>query len=353
MKKQIIFVLLLFLVVFLSNSYSQNQNNSIQTQELTKLFRSENILDIKLSYLNKDIKKNTNDTTYLKAYISYKTNDGEWESFKVELRRRGNFRRKNCYFPPIKMKINKSDRKGTIFKDNKKLKLVMPCGSSRINNDYIIKEYMAYKLYEKISPYNYKTRLLEIDFTENKGKKIKNYTLKGIFIEDIKKVADRHNGKVLKKNMHPLNQDDLESVRNAFFQFLIGNTDFSTSALHNQKLLYVDGKMIPVPYDFDMSGLVNTNYAHVASVNNNPLPINSVTDRLYRGFKRDPKIIQQVRKEFQDNKPDLINIVDELKPYFDNPNSFYEAKNFILEFFVILNNDSRFQRDIISRLRTK
>ncbi len=47
---------------------------------------------------------------------------------------------------------------------------------------------MAYRLYELISPYHYNVRLLDIDFTEPKGGKVKSYKLKGFFIEDIDKL---------------------------------------------------------------------------------------------------------------------------------------------------------------------
>jgi hypothetical protein len=47
---------------------------------------------------------------------------------------------------------------------------------------------------------------------------------------------------------------------------MIGNNDFSTYAPHNEKLMEVDGKIVPIPYDFDLSGLVNASYA-VVSVN--------------------------------------------------------------------------------------
>jgi len=93
-----------------------------------------------------------------------------------------------------------------------------------------------------------------------------------------------------------MNQDAVTSVQNAFFQFMIANTYFSTAYNHNQKLLYFNKKLITLPYDFDMSGLVNSSSSVVSVINNKPLPINSVRDRFYRGFKRDITIIQQVKK---------------------------------------------------------
>ena len=41
-------------------------------------------------------------------------------------------------------------------------------------------------------------------------------------------------------------------------------------------------KIIPLPYDFDMSGFINPSYAVV----NETLGIKNIRDRKYRGFKR-------------------------------------------------------------------
>ena len=41
--------------------------------------------------------------------------------------------------------------------------------------------------------------------------------------------------------------DATTSVQNAFFQFMIGNTDFSTAYQHNGKLLYINKLIIPLP----------------------------------------------------------------------------------------------------------
>ena len=47
------------------------------------------------------------------------------------------------------------------------------------------------------------------------------------------------------------------------FEYMIGNTDWSTYALHNMELVRKeDGDHLPIPYDFDFSGLVNTIYAN-------------------------------------------------------------------------------------------
>ena len=67
----------------------------------------------------KNLKKKTNDSTYLKTKLFYKTVDDTWNVIDVEIRKRGNFRLKNCYYAPIKIKVKKSNSKGTLFEGNK------------------------------------------------------------------------------------------------------------------------------------------------------------------------------------------------------------------------------------------
>src|SRR5436190_8457980 len=97
-----------------------------QKSEVAALFRDEKPLDIKLKVSIKDIKKKTNDSTYLPAMFYVKNESGGWDSIKIEVRARGIYRRKNCFFTPIRIKANKANTKGTILDGNKSLKLVMP-----------------------------------------------------------------------------------------------------------------------------------------------------------------------------------------------------------------------------------
>lgn len=353
MKKQDILIFLASLFIGFQAGISQDLPKTDIAPDVSDLFASPSILPIKLNYSNKEVNKITNDSTYVKTEISYRQEEGKWRTLNTEIRARGNFRRKNCYFTPIKMKLGKSEAKGTLFEGNKKLKLVMPCLLQKDNNDHVVEEYMAYRLYEVISPYHFKTRLLDIEYSEERGKKTVPHTLKGIFIEDDKKVAARHNGNVLERFVHPLQQDAHTSIQNAFFQFLIGNTDFSTAYQHNGKLLFIDKKTIPLPYDFDMAGLIDASYSVVSVVQNETIPITEVTQRMYRGFKRDDQLMQLVRKEFLNNKTRLMEAVDALEPNFEDPGEFRKAKKFILDFFPILMDDARFKKEILDQCRVK
>ncbi len=345
-----------FLFVFIATSgflYAQEEETPVESGETTALFLEQATLPIKLCFSNKEMKKETNDSTYLLSKLYYK-NEAQWDSLDVKIRARGNYRRAHCYFPPLKVKMKKAVAKGTIFQGNKELKLVMPCVQSSSTMDNVVKEYMAYKIYEVISPYHFKTRMADIEFIELRGKKSKVHNIKGFLIEDIDKVAKRENSKKMKRTVHPLEQDDIGATQNDFFQFMIGNTDYSTAYQHNQKLLFTaDYKTIPLPYDFDMSGLVDASYAVVSQVQGEVLELESVTDRLYRGFERDEAVFREVRKHFLDKKDQVFEVIDGLKPQFDNEKEFQIARNFIDDFYKVLIDENKFKNEIIRKGRVK
>ena len=339
MNKQVNLILILLISVF---SYAQN------TDGYTLLFKDEEPLKIKLKYSNKEMNKKTNDSTFIETQLSYEQ-DGVWKDIDVRLRARGNFRRNTCYWPPVRVKIKKSAAKETIFEGNKSLKLVLPCMMEPDRNDNIMKEYMAYKLYEQISPYHFNARRVDIDFTEIKGRKEKSHQIKGFLIEDDDIVADRFEGKVVDRFIHPLAMDAETSVQNAFFNFLIGNTDISVAYQHNAKLLYIGKRLIPLSYDFDMTGFVNPSYATV----NETLGIKSVRDRKYRGFKRDGSIIETVRQLYISKKADLLSIVESHASQFDNQREYKETFKFLNSFYDIIEDDKEYNSQIVAAARTK
>lgn len=174
MKKQAIYLFLFTCISIIPFTFSQEEVSQAVDNQLTQLFLSDNPVLLKLSYSNKVLRKETNDSTYIESEMDYMAQDESWKTLPVKIRARGNYRRENCYFPPVKVKIKKSVSKGTLFEGNKKLKLVLPCVLQKDYNDKVLKEYIAYKLYEIVSPYHFNARLLKIDFTEEKNKRLKH-----------------------------------------------------------------------------------------------------------------------------------------------------------------------------------
>jgi hypothetical protein len=141
----------------------------------------------------------------------------------------------------------------------------------------------------------------------------------------------------------------LTSVRHAFFQYLIGNTDFSVSFQHNGKLLYTNKEFLPLPYDFDMTGWVDPSYGF----GNPTLGLSSLSERVYRGFKRDNELMNTVRKQFIDSKVEIVKLVSSYKEEFDNASEFDKMFGFMQEFFETIEDDGKFQKSILDKARTK
>ncbi|MEK6783033.1 MAG: hypothetical protein AABY93_15140 [Bacteroidota bacterium] len=320
-----------------------------QNSDVTSLFKDEKPFDIKLKFSIKDIKKNTNDSVFMPSMLYYKNETGKYDSIKISIRVRGDYRLKTCYFPPLRIKIEKAASKGTPFEGNKSLKLVIPCQTAENKNYLLYKEYLCYQMYEAITPYYFNTRLVNIEFVET-GKKEKNFQLAGFFIEDDDLVADRHKGKIGEgMKIHPMMLQDTSALRYEIYQYMVANTDWSTTFQHNTKLLIKEPKKyIPLAYDFDLAGFVNPPYAVVDET----LGIEKVTDRLFRGFCRSPQITQAVRAEFLSKESVILAVVDQHSSLFE-PKQLEPMKKYLQEFFQTLKDDNRFKKNITDNCRTK
>lgn len=342
---------LAILIFFSGFGLGVSQNDSVPKKDKEpKIFSETDMVPIKLSYNRKELLKETNDSTFVETQLEYALNN-QWNSIPIKIRARGNFRRKTCFFTPAKIEIKKSAAKNTTFRDDRKLKMVLPCLKEKGNNDNVIKEYLAYKIFEVLSPYYFRTRLLDVSFTDLKDKKTDTYRLKGFLIEEDDEVAKRLDGNVSKRDVYPKAHDPKAAMRNDFFQFMIGNTDYSSTFQHNAKLLFINKSFIPVPYDFDMCGFVNCSYAVVSKSALTEIPVSKVTERYYLGYNRGASLFQQVRQEFMSNRTKVFEVIDAHKSYFEDEQSFEVARNYIIEFFNILQNDSKFTSEILNRAK--
>jgi hypothetical protein len=319
-----------------------------------RLFKDAIPLDIALKVSIKEVKDSKGDTTYDAHLLYYRNSKGTYDSVKAELKTRGKFRLEQCYFPPLSLKFQKGDLKGTVFEGNKSLKLVMPCKTQSESNDLIVREFLCYKLYEIITPYCFQTRLVNIDFTEVQKKKEKSFQLKGILVEDADKTAKRFGGKILDKVTATPNvlQDTADLVL-SLFQYMISNTDWSSMYQHNIKLMQKGAKdlLIPITYDFDMSGLVDAPYAEVSETTEGAIgEQSSVRDRIYRGWCRPDEITQYVRNDFISKESKLLAAVDALATQLSTK-QIEEIKKYLGEFFKTLKDDDEFRKLITSQCR--
>jgi len=229
---------------------------------------------------------------------------GSRKTLDVMLEVRGNFRLETCQVPGLRLVFpNKTEG---LFAKQKKLKLVTQCRrKGDVYQDYLLQEYATYRAYEVLTENSYQTRLAMVTYTDT-GSRNESWTNYGFFIEDTGRMAKRLGMKRVGDNRVSRNAL-LGPETNLFtiYQYFIGNTDFSLlkgegeeACCHNAKLLNNGIGFIPVPYDFDLAGVINTRYA-APPVN---LGIKRVTQRLYRGFCNNNEYVPATLAHINTNK---------------------------------------------------
>jgi hypothetical protein len=217
------------------------------------------------------------------ATLRYRDATGSTVSLPITLRTRGHFRRqaRNCGFPPIKFEAKRADARSTLFQGNLDLKITTACRPSDAEyQQYVLLEYALYRAYQALSPKFFRTRLARITYrdTTNAMPDVQSWAF---FIEDDKEVAQKYGATVLEtKGALFGDLDPAQLAVTSLFEYLVANTDWSISGLHNISLMRDSvGTIHPVAYDFDWSGAVNPRYAFPDA----RLGIRTVTQRLYRG----------------------------------------------------------------------
>ena len=133
--------------------------------EALPLFMDEAPITITLRTDIKWLRDERSDSTETDGTVTFIDMDGSTVTKPVEVRTRGNWRRskRNCNFPPLRLDFPKSEMEGTVFEGQDKLKLVTPCHDGRDSyQEYVLKEYMGYKIYQQITPMSFRVRLVEI-----------------------------------------------------------------------------------------------------------------------------------------------------------------------------------------------
>lgn len=270
------------------------------------LFESDDILNITLKGNLRELLNDRSDNP--KNYplvLAYTKENGTEINLPVELKTRGHFRKlkENCKYPPLLIQFpKKGPQTSTLFNQQNKLKLVMPCNT----DEFLIREWLVYKLYNLVTPKSFKARLVKIKLEDDKNKKT-NVSFYGILLEEEKQMAKRNKMVSVEKKMQPDKTQKNAFLTMAVFQYMIGNTDWSIQYLQNIKLLAADSNAVPltVPYDFDHAGIVNASYAKPAE----ELLMTSIRERRYRGYcVQDMKTFHSVLAHFNQLKNDFYNL---------------------------------------------
>jgi hypothetical protein len=215
----------------------------------------------------------------------------------VELRTRGitRLRRDVCEFPPIRLDFDREEVTGTIFEGQNRLKLAVHCQNDDEDYEqYVLKEYLAYRMHNLLTDLSFRVRLARVTYVDT-DEPDETLTRRAFLIEDDELMAAR-NGMVplVVPNVSLALTDPAYLALTEIFEYLVGNPDWSAIArgpaeeecCHNTTPIVNEaGFAYSVPYDFDITGIVDARYANrVFNPSERGLGIRSIRQRVYRGI---------------------------------------------------------------------
>lgn len=249
----------------------------------------------------------------------------------LEVRARGKFRRRIADVPPLKLKFAKKDMRALGLDTLNEVRLVLPCSFTPEDEARLLREYIAYRMYERLSQYHVKARLIHLTLRDNHVESSKP-TVWAILLEHDEEIAVRLNGAV-EKNFG-VTADSLDTptaALNAVFQYMIGNTDWSIEDARNVYQLRPasGGKIIPIPYDFDFSGLVDAPYASPTKESG----LSNVRERALMATGIPASAIQTALEILKSAESDLLSIckISQL-----NPDHSKQVEGYLASFFTAI-----------------
>jgi hypothetical protein len=339
------FASLLFLVVSTINvTYGQKSVDKVM------FFKDTSTINATLTFNIKKMLAKKDKVGYIfPASFSCKMGDSLDINDKMEVEVRGHFRRAYCYIPPLKL-IYKHNP-AAAFYHLKSLKLVSTCMPSKDDEQNLLKEFIAYKIYNLITDKSFRVRLLNLNYQDSSGKR-KTITEHAFLMEDINELAKRNDCKDWTDRKFGTEATDRRQMTTvAIFEYMIGNTDWSVPVDHNIKLIHSKSDSLSrpyvVPYDLDFSGFVNTNY----SSPDERLGIETVRQRLYRGFPRTMEELNATLDIYKQQKGNIYALIKNFNLFTHETKK--ELTDYLDEFYDTINNPSEVKKTFIDHARTQ
>lgn len=345
--KQFTLCLLFAFGVFSSKSAAQTNDtlsrDSARLPTVFQYFFQENALDVTLELDFEELLREKGRNAFRPAQFRYLDKTGTAQKTPVEIKPKGHSRRTICDIPPIKVKFPKAFLAANGLQSMATLELVVICKDEPGYEQFVLREYAAYRLYNILTGNSLRVQLLKLKFQQT-GKKSPSAEGFAFFTEPEGELAERLGGKVIEptrispKGLEP-DEFDLLSL----FEFMIGNTDWYVYNRHNLATLLVEGDSLPigVPYDFDYSGFVHTPYAQPAE----RLKIPDVTVRYFLGLCRQPVEWAPTLQLFRGKKAEMLGFCEQF-PYFSKTSRKYTT-GYLEDFFELLDDPQKVKDKIV------
>jgi hypothetical protein len=281
------------------------------------------------------------------ATLAIVTDGTRGDPIPLELRTRGHVRRnpRTCSFAPLRLELPKNRTKGTVFEGHGKIKLNTHCHGDSVYEQYTLKDYLANRLHNALTPRSLRVRLARVTYAETAGGK-EPFTKLGILLEDVDDMAARAETRELSVPRQTFQYvDQRQLLFMSLFQYMIGNTDYSIALLHNVIMLDdVKGVRYTVPFDFDYAGLVGAHYAVPAKALNLP----SVHERLYRGPCKTEAEFDEALTPFREKRAELLALPATLTQYGLTDGQRKDAEKFLNEFFELIGRPDKVKKVFVT-----
>lgn len=330
---------------------SAAESNPEPSDEPQPLFEHHDTLAITLDLpFTKVGRDRLGESEYHPGTLTYQDPERGAVSLPVDVRTRGKTRRRKdfCEFPPLRVRFDKDTTAGTPFAGQKSLKLVTHCQDRDSYDQYVILEYLAYRVQNVLTEYGQRVRLLHVTYVEGR-RKLARQPRYGILLEDWRRVATRTGttdadvpGAV---RIESLSVPDMNRV--AVYNYMIGNQDWSAiwpepkkNCCHNTKPLYTkEGTVIPLTYDFDFSGLVDAPHAVARP------PNNDVRRRRYEGLCHTQASLAEALPLFRDKRDEIYDLVRNQQGL--RPAKVKSTLNYFDRFYKVINDPQQVQRKLV------
>jgi len=311
------------------------------------LFSDDTPLELELSAPLGAVFRSRENPEYREGTLAYRDASGAGVSVPLRVRARGKSRAAVCSFPPLLLNFRTRHLAGTPFEGEDRLKLVTHCDARQSYDDYVRLEYLAYRVLNLLTPASLRARLVTVTYADSARARALATRRPGILLEDEGRFAERRGWTAFEGLKVDRAKYDAEALALLdVFQYLIGNTDWSAlegpsgeECCHNVvPYTRADGAFVPVPYDFDSSGIVDPPHA----LPDERLRIRDVRQRLYRGRCRAPAELAPIFARFEEQKAPIVALFDEQQGLA--PAVATRARNYVEEFFAVLGDEQRRRR---------
>lgn len=261
MLRQLLLLLIFFSFIPAEDVYTQDA-----PAECDSLFCSDEVMDLQLElYYDSLLAGGVSESVRYGGILKILKNKRVIKTLHVQLSKRGHFRKfpNICDFPPLRIHFNKEEIKGTEFHGLNKVKIVTHCQNNDTSfEQFVVQEYLIYKAYNLLTDFSFKVRLARIKYVDlsRTFPDVSTYTF---FIENPSSLENRLSGTCLDvKYILPKNLDQKQYALMTMFQYMMINQDWSVTLEHNLEIFARknDFRLIPIPFDFDMCGIIAIPY---------------------------------------------------------------------------------------------